>query len=290
MNSEIAQLMDSLAPREHINQTPLADVSIHRNSVGMQRTPLCYRQGIYMVGHGAKQVYLGGRSYHYGTNSYLVMTVPLPAECNGVATPEDPLLGMMIDIDLSIVHEIISELESEQHDFSSTSKADALFVSERNPLMQDAVLRLLRALSHPSEARLLGPGIVREIWYRVMCGENASSLYALATKSSHLARIDRALKQIHTQYQDRLDVDALAALVHMSPSAFHRAFKEVTATSPMQYLKRIRLDRARSLLLEQGLRVNEAASSVGYESATQFSREFKRIFGQSPVEVLRRAS
>lgn len=289
MKDDIASYMDSLAPQEQINDTTLPDVKIHRTSVGMQRTPLCYRQGIYIVGNGTKRVYLGNRTYSYGTNNYLVMTVPLPGECDGEASPEDPLLGMMIDIDLSLIHEIIDELETGPNDFTTPAKADALFVSTRTEAMQDAVRRLLQALQTPAEARLLGPGIVREIWYRVMCGENAASLYALATKNSHLARIDRALKQIHTHYQDNIDVDALAALVHMSPSAFHRAFKEVTATSPIQYLKRIRLDRAHMLLLEQGLRVHEAASSVGYESATQFSREFKRIFGQSPVDVLRRA-
>lgn len=119
-----------------------------------------------------------------------------------------------------------------------------------------------------------------------MLGEDAASLIALATKNSKLSRIDKALKQIHGNYQSTIEVENLAKMVNMSPSAFHRAFKEVTASSPIQYLKKIRLSKARDLLLEHKVRVNEAAMEVGYESATQFSREFKRYFGLTPVECL----
>lgn len=286
---QIAILMDELAPEEEFNQTPLSGVRIHRMSERLDRVPLCYHQGIYIIGNGAKQIYLGGKTLHYDANNYLVLTVPLPAECDGIGTPEDPLLGMMIDLDLSVINEIITEMESENHDFEIKPKAEGLFVSERNGEFQNAILRLLTSLQTPSEAKIVGRGIVHEIFYRVMCSENAHSLYSLATKNSNLARIDRALKQIHANYQDTMDVDGLAAMVHMSPSSFHRTFKEVTSTSPIQYLKRIRLGRARDLLVERGIRVNEAATLVGYESVPQFSREFKRIFGMRPGEVQRRA-
>ena len=101
-----------------------------------------------------------------------------------------------------------------------------------------------------------------------------------------MSRVDKALKRIHGNYANPMDVEELAALVHMSPSAFHRVFKEVTASSPIQYLKKIRLDKARDLLAEEGLRVGEAAARVGYESPNQFSREFKRYFGASPVSFI----
>lgn len=119
-----------------------------------------------------------------------------------------------------------------------------------------------------------------------MHGENASSLYALAMKNTNLSKIEKALKQIHGNYQNPVAVEKLANLVNMSPSAFHRAFKDVTSSSPIQYLKKIRLNKARSLLVENGIRVNEAATEVGYESATQFSREFKRYFGHTPVDFI----
>ncbi|MGD9212400.1 MAG: helix-turn-helix domain-containing protein, partial [Desulfobacteraceae bacterium] len=158
-----------------------------------------------------------------------------------------------------------------------------LFLSRTTPKIKNVVVRLLRAIQSPVESKVLGEGIVHELIFRIMCSENASSLYALAMKNTNLARIDKALKLIHENYQDSINVEKLADIVNMSPSSFHRAFKKVTSSSPIQYVKKIRLDKAKSLLIEQGLRVNEAATQVGYESTTQFSREFKRHFGNSPI-------
>ncbi|MEX0321615.1 MAG: AraC family transcriptional regulator N-terminal domain-containing protein [Puniceicoccaceae bacterium] len=289
MKARIASLMDELSPEEGLNETPLPDVHLYKSTEGKGRVPLCYRQGIIIVGNGSKMIYLGGRTYTYNPDNYLVLAVPLPAECEEVATPEDPFLGMLIDINLTTLHEIITEIEESRGCFDANPKGQGLFVSETTGEIRDASLRLLSNLQSPVEARIIGPGIVREILYRIMCSENASSLFSLATKNSSLARIDMALKQIHSNYHTTMDVEELASMVHMSPSSFHRTFKEVTSTSPMQYLKRIRLDKARSLLFETGMRVNEAAREVGYESTTQFSREFKRVFGLSPVNFLNRA-
>ncbi|MBU1231727.1 MAG: AraC family transcriptional regulator, partial [Proteobacteria bacterium] len=158
--------------------------------------------------------------------------------------------------------------------------------TDATPPIKETLLRLLQALQSPLDSNVIGQGIVNELIFRIMCGENASSLYALAMKNTNLSRIDKALKLIHSNYRQSIDVDSLAALANMSPSAFHRAFKDVTLSSPIQYLKKVRLGKARSLLMEQGSRVNEAAAEVGYESTAQFSREFKRYFGNSPVECI----
>jgi AraC-like DNA-binding protein len=131
---------------------------------------------------------------------------------------------------------------------------------------------------------VLGKGLVYELLFRILCGENAAVLYALAMKNTNVAKIEKALKLIHSSYNSAMNVDSLSALVNMSPSAFHRAFNDVTTSSPIQYIKKIRLTRARDLLLEQRVRVSEAAIHVGYESAAQFSREFKRYFGNSPSD------
>jgi AraC-like DNA-binding protein len=215
-----------------------------------------------------------------------------------------PMLSLVVDFDLGMINRIIGEMDQHiDHNLLKQKKNHrGLFLSRTTPKIKNVVVRLLRAIQSPVESKVLGEGIVHELIFRIMCSENASSLYALAMKNTNLARIDKALKLIHENYQDSINVEKLADIVNMSPSSFHRAFKKVTSSSPIQYVKKIhrafkkvtssspiqyvkkiRLDKAKSLLIEQGLRVNEAATQVGYESTTQFSREFKRHFGNSPI-------
>ncbi len=133
----------------------------------------------------------------------------------------------------------------------------------------------------------MGPGLVREILYRVLCGSRASVLYSLAMHSGTFSQVARALKTIQNNYAGKLDVEQLAGTANLSVSAFHRAFKEITSDSPMQYLKKIRLSKAKDLMLQEDMKAYIAADKVGYESSSQFSREFKRYFGQSPAEMMR---
>lgn len=286
--TEISELMLSLAENEGFNTTQLAGIGIYKSSAPKPREPLCYEQGVIIVGQGSKRVFLGNTAYEYNPQTYLVLSVPIPAECETSATAQEPMLAMTMDIDIGMLNRIIAEMD-EHMDHSLLEKNEkhkGLFLADLTPEIKDTVLRLLRVLLHPLDCRVIGSGIVHELMFRIMCGENASSLYALAMKNTNLARIDKALKLIHSNYRQAMDVDGLANLVNMSPSAFHRTFKDVTASSPIQYLKKVRLSKAKVLLTEQGSRVNEAASEVGYESAAQFSREFKRYFGTSPVECI----
>ncbi len=286
--TEIAGLMNILARKEGFNTTLLPGVGVFKSSLSRPREPLCYQQGIIIVGQGSKIVTLGETTYKYNRENYLVLTVPIPAECETHAREGEPMLAMTVDLDIGLLNRIIAEMDNHiNHDLlEKREKHKGLFLASATPQIQDTVLRLLQALQSPLDSKVIGPGLVHELIFRIMCGENASSLYALAMKNTNLARIDKALKLIHSNYRESMDVDSLAALVNMSQSAFHRAFKDVTASSPIQYLKKIRLNKAKSLLIEEGSRVNEAASEVGYESAAQFSREFKRYFGTSPIECI----
>lgn len=285
---KMARLMDRLAPQEGINETRIDGVRIFRTSEPQPRQPLCYNQGILIVGQGFKRVFLGGQVYEYNPDNYLVMSVPLPAECETHASRTEPLLLMFMDIDMGMLSRIIGQMDDHIDPalLKRRTTHQGLFLARATPEIKNPVIRLLQVLLSPVESKVIGPGILHEILFRIMCGENAAALYALAMKNTRLSRVDKALKQIHSNFRDPIDVDKLAGIVNMSPSAFHRAFKEVTASSPIQYLKKIRLDRARTLLAEQGIRVNEAALEVGYESSSQFSREFKRYFGNSPVSYI----
>jgi AraC-like DNA-binding protein len=153
--------------------------------------------------------------------------------------------------------------------------------------MADAVSRLLKCLQSETESQILGPGLVREILYRALCGTQAPVLYSLAIHSGPFSQVAYALKVIQSDYAAKLDVEQLASEARMSASAFHRAFKEITSDSPMQYLKKIRLTKAKDLIVQENMKAYIAADKVGYESSSQFSREFKRHFGQSPAEMMR---
>jgi len=153
--------------------------------------------------------------------------------------------------------------------------------------MADATMRLIKCLQSEAESQILGPGLVREILYRALFGTQAQVLYSLAMHSGAFSQVARALKLMQNDYAEKLDVERLASMARMSPSAFHRAFKEITSDSPMQYLKKVRLTKARDLIVQENIKAYIAADQVGYESPSQFSREFKRYFGQSPAEMMR---
>jgi AraC-like DNA-binding protein len=150
--------------------------------------------------------------------------------------------------------------------------------------LSETVLRLLEALSSPLEARVLGPGIVREICYRVLMGEQGAAMRAALTSQGQFGRIAKALRRIHADYAADIDVGTLAAEASMSVPAFHVHFKSVTQCSPIQYLKSARLHQARLLMARSDMTAQAASAQVGYESPSQFSREFKRYFGRSPGE------
>lgn len=286
--TSLAEQMAGLAKAEGSNETLMPGIRIFKSSQSKPRRPLVYDKGVIIVAQGSKRVYLDNKIYDYNPDNYLVLALPIPAECETHATPGQPLLCMMVDIDLGVLNTIIEQMDThiDHACFAQNRKQHALFVSQMTPQIQDTVMRLLNALQSPIESSVLGRGLEQELIFRIMCGENARSLYALAMKSTNLSRLDKALKQIHGNYQNPMKVETLAALVNMSPSSFHRAFKDATSSSPIQYIKKIRLNKARDLLENRGLRVNEAATQVGYESATQFSREFKRYFGDSPISCM----
>ena len=283
---KIASLMDRLAPLDGSNATILPGTAIYRETQPKDRQPFLYNQGIVLIGQGSKRVYLGNTIYAYDPETYLVVSVPIPAECEIHASKEEPLLALIVDIDMGMLNHMLRHMDEhiDQALLERKGNRKALYVEPMTPEIQDVVVRLLTALQSPIESSVLGKGLVYELLFRIMCGENAAVLYALAMKNTNLAKIEKALKLIHASYNAAMSVDSLAALVNMSPSAFHRAFNDVTASSPIQYIKKIRLTKARDLLLEQRVRVSEAAIHVGYESAAQFSREFKRYFGNSPSE------
>lgn len=264
--------------------TGVPGVKFFRSTQAVERTPVLYEPGIVIIGQGQKVGYLGDQKIHYDEDHYLVLTAPLPLECETHASEDQPLLGIFIDIEFNHLIELVDIVFQETllSDRELPNSSTIIGAVPLNTGMRQAVMRLLECMTSKIERQVLGPSIVREILYRVLCGSQGDALYTLAQPNGLHTRVARALNRIHTEYDKPLTVEGLAGSAGMSTSAFHRAFKAVTSDSPLQYLKKVRLNKAKSLIVQDGLRANVAARQVGYESTSQFSREFKRYFKVPP--------
>lgn len=250
----------------------------------IERAPLIYNTGLVIIGQGWKIGYLGGRRFDYGAKTCLVVGVPAPFECEAHGSLEEPLLGIRVDIDLPQLHRLVAKLLASKRLADHGPRLGVEGVSLEGPL-RSTVERLLESLRDPMDAEVLGPAALDEIIYRVLLSDAGSVLYSLTQHHTAYANIARALDRMHADYREQLTVEDLAAESAMSTSSFHRAFKSVTGESPLQYLKKIRLLKAKGLLVFKGARVDEAAYDVGYTSPSQFSREFKRYFKVPPSEA-----
>jgi len=286
----MAELLKSIPLADSgVSESRLKGVRFFKETKHIPRRPMVYDPGICIVAQGHKIGYLGGRKFQYDASNYLVTMVTMPFECETFASPEEPLLGLYIDIDMAQLHDLIGRLGLQTEIGNANGKAvpRGIGPAVMDKDMEDATNRLIKCLQSETESQILGPGLVREILYRALCGTQAPVLYSLAMHSGAFSQVAHALKIKKNDYAAKLDVEQLASMARMSASAFHRAFKEITSDSPMQYLKKVRLNKARDLMMQENMKAYLAADKVGYESSSQFSREFKRHFGQSPAELMR---
>ncbi|MDY7091873.1 MAG: AraC family transcriptional regulator [Acidobacteriota bacterium] len=251
------------------------------------RAPLIYSAGIVILGQGHKVGYLADRRFEYGAESCLVLGIPVPFECESYPTPDEPLLGIRIDIDLGAVHRLVAQFAGK---LGLEKRSPASARSGVEPLAMEGALltataRLLESLQDPMDRQVVGPAAVDEIFYRVLRSDKGRVLYDLTQHQTPYSNVAQALDRIHRDYRESLTVEELARESAMGVSSFHRAFKEITGDSPVQYVKKIRLLKAKGLLVFEGKQVSEAAYEVGYASPSQFSREFKRYFQVPPSEA-----
>ncbi|WP_103654327.1 AraC family transcriptional regulator [Agarilytica rhodophyticola] len=282
----ILTLTKNLAEKESFNSTNIEGVKIFRISQSQSRLPLSYAQGIVFVIQGAETIYFGGEKYIYDSQNYLVLPVPIIAECEVRASSEKPFLALTIDIDLSMLEGIVYQLNKTDAlthiDFQNSVRG--LFVSPVSDDIKNTVFRLLSILSDSVASEVIGSQTVRELLFRVFINNRGKEFYNLTAKEAELSRIDNALKWMHQNFKQKVSISELANKVHMGESTFHRVFKDITKQSPTQYLKKLRLSHARNLIIENGYQVQQAAFNSGYNSTTQFAREFKRLYGKSPSE------
>jgi AraC-like DNA-binding protein len=279
---ELIALFTGIMPNETFLTTSIKGLYLFRIEHSFPRSPISYNSEIIILAQGEKQVYLGNDVYTYDSSHYLVLPVPLPTECEGRTEPGKPILGLTITIDPIEVGEILLDMEDSQKGTQSLPKG--IYDAPMNEALYDATIRLLQAINDPQDKRVLAPMIKREIIYRVLQGEKGEILQALAHSNRRFFQIAKVLQKIHESYSNDFDIEKLAKELDMSSSTFHSSFKAVTDTSPRQYIKNVRLHKARTLMIQDGLNANIAAIQVGYESPSQFNREYKRLFGVTPAK------
>ena len=290
MHSEMIRQMvaylDSLTPQEGYNLTVLPDVRFLRSNRPMMRVPVLYEPGIVIVVQGRKRGFLGNDVYLYDAQHYLMVSIPVPFTMETDASADEPMLAIYLRLDLSLAAQLMLELDG--HGVVAATSPRSMMSSLMDDAMRYSVLRFLQVMSNPIEAEILGPAMVREIYYRVLTGPQGETMRSALNMQGQFGMVAKALQKLHAEYDSNLDVTVLAREAGMSIPTFHSHFKTVTDTSPMQYLKSTRLHQARLLMLRNNLTASAASAQVGYESVSQFSREFKRLFGLSPLKEIER--
>lgn len=283
----LAPLVRALAPEEGYNLTALPSVRLLRSNRPLSRTPVLYDPGIVIVCQGCKRGYFGQRTYVYDAHQYLAVSVPVPFTMETDASEDAPLLALYLHLEFPLAAELM--LEIDRHG-STASDAEPLSMmsSPMDEAMHLCVQRLLQALAEPMEAAILGRQLLRELYYRILTGPQGAAMRAALAMRGRFGRIGKALQLIHASYAQALDVARLAESAGMSVPSFHNHFRVVTCTSPMQYLKSIRLHQSRLLMVREGMTIAAACHAVGFESTSQFNREFKRLFGLTPSREAQR--
>lgn len=286
MNKQIDEQMDRLrALAAHRSgkgrlETGIPRVAMVRGAIPEHELATVYEPMINLILQGSKSMAVGEHTLEYDPATYFVMSVELPAI--GVIR-SDAAGAPYTAVALTLVPSILAELIAGLPPGCAEDRGNAFSVAAVTPELLDAWIRMLGLMASPADIAALAPAYEREILYRVLQGPHGAMLRAIAAPDSAMARLAAAITWIRRDFNLPLRVEALAARAAMSVSAFHRHFKAATSLSPVQYQKRIRLMHARTLMVAKGSSVAAAAYDVGYESATQFSREYARLFGMAPL-------
>jgi AraC-like DNA-binding protein len=292
LQKELANLVHRHTHREGYQCTEIPCLGFARYSITHYSTFAGPPYGLYnpslcIVVQGFKDILLGGERLRGGPSNYIVSTIDLPIIFEAVeASPEIPNLYCKIEFSPSLILELLSNTEIKINS-TKTSKR-GMNVAELDECMLDAVVRLVRLLDNPADIPVLAPLFTKEILYKTLQGEHGDSLRRIVTDGSPTIHIKNAIEHILNNFQDSFSIEELADIANMSIPTFHRHFKEITAMSPIQFQKQLRLQEARRLILCQSTDVATAAFQVGYESPTQFSREYSRMFSFPPREDMKR--
>jgi len=291
MNDQLLELRSLAAKAENRRtETGIPRVAMVQGEIPEHMLAAVYDPMVNLILQGSKTMTVGDRTLRYDPATYFVMSIELPAV--GTIHPAasgEPYLALSLTLDPTVLSTLLTDLpsparrrHSENENEIKNDNNAGFSVAATTPALMDAWLRMLKLMAKPDEIAALAPVYEREILYRVLQGPHGWMLRDIAAPDTAMARVSQAIQWIRRDFAEPIRVEALAQRAAMSVSAFHRHFKAVTTLSPLQYQKRVRLLRARTLMVASGKSVSNAAFEVGYESTTQFSRDYARVFGLPP--------
>lgn len=287
IKSELKKRLLARLPREGSYATDIDGVRIHRKDTAKKTECCFYQPRIIKMIQGSKHSLVGEREYQYGEDDILIIGVDIPNTSRLLeASPEKPAMSMTVDLDKNLIAQLALEMSADVKD--DTSPISGVVHQPAEAVMLDAFLRLEGLLDSPKHISILAPMVIREIHYRALMGPKGSHLLAFHTLGTQKNQIACAITWLKDNFKEPLDVESLADRVHMSSATFHRHFKDVATISPLQFQKRLRLHEAQRLMIMNDLAATSACDAVGYESLTQFNREYKRLFGEPPLRDVNR--
>jgi AraC-like DNA-binding protein len=285
--ARLARAINHLAQRDGDHATAIAALSLHRRSAPTEPLHCIYGLGLGVIAQGAKQVLLGGEVIDYTPGQCMLTTIDLPVVSHVTrADLRAPFLGLLLTLDARHITQLASDMDLAQLPRERVYRS--ISVELLDEALVDALVRLVELLDEPVLVPSLAPLIQQEITIRLLAGPSGMQLRHLVAVGSPSQQIAKAVAWLKRNFAQTLHVDELAGRAHMSLSTFRQHFRAITGVSPLQYQKQLRLQEARQLMLNQNLDAGNAGGRVGYESASQFSREYARLFGEPPQRDIRR--
>ena len=279
--AEMAALIGRHTAGDGCHPTALGSLALNRGSAPTEPAAVVCEPSLCLIAQGSKEVILGDEVYVYDPAHFLLVAVGLPIFGRVTqASPGEPYLSLRLGLDMRQVGEFL--MDADLPALAQAPPARGLTVSVTDPPLLDAVTRLVALLDRPQDIPIMAPLIHREITYRLLVGEQGPRLRQMAVEGGQAQRIAQAIEWLRRRFDQPFQIEEVARAAHMSPSALHHHFKQVTAMRPVQYRKQLRLQAARRLMFGEGLDAASAGYRVGYESPSQFSREYRRLFGRPP--------
>ncbi|EGR3301322.1 AraC family transcriptional regulator [Vibrio parahaemolyticus] len=283
---KLAKLIDRWTGNANQYDTPISGLRFSRWTPPTPPTSYTHNPSICLIAQGRKRVLLGEESFIYDANHFLISSVDLPIIANIIeASEEQPYLGLIMELDLTEISQLIVDSELA---FTQAKEAQkGIAVGELSESLLDAFVRLAELLDEGQNIKILAPIIKREIFYRLLMSEQGTRLHQIVTAGSHSHQIAKAIDWLKNNFVKPLSVGDLASYTGMSKSSFYTHFRSMTSMTPLQFQKKLRLSEARRLMLTENLDAMAATFKVGYESPSQFSREYSRLFGAPPSKDIK---